>query len=46
MTERILAVRAGEYLEHVGSKRFAALPREEIERLHEAWSCTRWGATR
>ena len=34
MTERILAVRADEYLEHVGSKRFVALPREEIERLH------------
>jgi hypothetical protein len=30
----IVAVRAGEYLQRVGSQRFVALPREEIERLY------------
>jgi hypothetical protein len=34
VSEQLLAVRADEYLEQVGSRRFAALPREEIERLH------------
>jgi hypothetical protein len=32
--EQVLAVRAEEYLERVGVRRFAALPREEIERLY------------
>jgi hypothetical protein len=34
VSERIVAVRADEYLEHVGGQRYAALPREEIERLY------------
>ena len=34
MSEQVLAVRADEYLERVGSQRFVALPREEIERLY------------
>ena len=34
MSEQVLAVRADEYLEHVGLQRFVALPREEIERLY------------
>ncbi len=34
LSEPILAVRADEYLAHVGPQRFAALPREEIERLY------------
>jgi hypothetical protein len=32
--ERILAVRAAEYLQQVGVQRYVGLPREEIERLH------------
>jgi hypothetical protein len=34
VSEQILAVRADEYLERVGSQPFKALPREEIERLY------------
>jgi hypothetical protein len=34
VSERILAVREDEYLDRVGPARFAALPREEIERLY------------
>ena len=32
--ERILAVRTAEYLQQVGTQRYAGLPREEIERLY------------
>jgi len=34
VSEQVLAVRADEYLARVGSQRFVALPREEIERLY------------
>jgi hypothetical protein len=34
LSEPVLAVRADEFLARVGSQRFAALPREEIERLY------------
>jgi hypothetical protein len=34
VSEQVLAVRAEEYVKHVGVRRFAALPREEIERLY------------
>jgi hypothetical protein len=34
MSQRLLAVRASEYLEQVGHHRYVGLPREEIERLH------------
>ena len=34
MNQQVLAVRANEYLERVGSARFVALPREEIDRLY------------
>ena len=32
----VLAVRAQEYLDYVGREPFIGLPREEIERLHDA----------
>lgn len=34
LPERVLAVRAADYLEHVGANRYVGLPREELERLY------------